>query len=132
MTKEQLHILQHSLGLDQYGRGKEYRNRYVVGPDCDSFTACQELVSMGMMQDRGAQPICGGMHCFMVTDWGRMKMHEESPEPPKVSRGRQRYLKWLEVGDAFGDWKFGDWLKAGGYKPEFMEEQKRKYSTYAS
>ena len=33
MTKRQLEILQHSLGVDQYGRGPQFRNHYCAGSD---------------------------------------------------------------------------------------------------
>ena len=31
MTPEQLHILQHALGVDKFGLGEQYRNHYVGG-----------------------------------------------------------------------------------------------------
>lgn len=122
MTKNQLHILQHSLGRNEYGmlpRGtrEEYRNRYVIGPDGDGFQDCVELVRGGLMVDHGPQSITGGMHCFSVTDFGRMRMHEESPEPPKISRSRQRYLDYLrmECNESFGEYlRYGWYRKTGG------------------
>lgn len=112
LSPSQLHILQHSLGLDQYGRGREYRNRFVTGPGSKDWDDCQTLVSGACMHDHGPMAITGGMHCFQVTDRGRMKMHEQSPEPPKVSKSKKRYHDWLEVADCYPDWGFGDWLKA--------------------
>lgn len=70
LTPEQLHILQHSLGLDKYGRGKEYRNRFVTGPTGTDFEACQQLVKAACMVDHGPKEMFGGMHIFQVTDWG--------------------------------------------------------------
>ncbi|MHB0986236.1 MAG: hypothetical protein ACYC05_11690 [Sulfuricella sp.] len=32
-----LHILQHSLGLDKYGDGNQYRNHFVTGPGSTDF-----------------------------------------------------------------------------------------------
>jgi len=110
MTSNQLHILQHSLGVDQYGQGDQYRNRYVVGPDCDGFSDLTELVTLGLMTDHGPQTIAGGMHCFTVTEAGKIAMRRESPKPTKVSRGKAKYLSWLHSRDGHG-LSFGDWLK---------------------
>lgn len=106
LTPEQLHILQHSLGLDKYGQGSRYRNRYVVGPDCDGFTECQALVKVGYMFDHGAQSMCGGMHCFEVTAAGMDEVSIQSPKPPKVSKSKQRYQDFLksDCGEGFGEW----------------------------
>ena len=118
MTPKQLHILQHSLGRDEFGKlprdtRQEYRNRYVVGPGCDDFDDCVEMVKCGWMVDHGPQSIAGGMHCFSVTDFGRMKMLEASPNPPKVSRSRQRYLDYLhtECGESFGEYLKNGWYR---------------------
>lgn len=111
MTTTQLHVLQHSLGLDEHGRGRSYRNAFVTDPDGGDGAECTALCAMGLMHDHGARQIAGGMHCFSVTDAGRAAVVAESPPPPKVSRGRERYLAWLR---ADCDMKFGDWLKAGG------------------
>lgn len=35
MTAIRLHILRHSLGLDEEGHGHEYRNYFATAPDCD-------------------------------------------------------------------------------------------------
>lgn len=93
LTKEQLHILQHSLGVDEFGRGTMYRNRYV----CDSNPEMEALVSLGFMVDRGAQPIAGGMHCYQVTAAGKVVMREQSPRPPKLTRSQLRYRAFLNA-----------------------------------
>lgn len=113
LTPQQLHILQHSLGLDQYGRGREYRNHFVTGPGSKDFDDCEALVDGACMTVRRNLPLAGGSgnNCYTVTEWGRMKMHEESPEPPKPSKSKQRYREWLEVADCYPNWNFGDWLK---------------------
>jgi hypothetical protein len=103
-----LHILQHSLGLDQYGRGEIYRNRFVTGPDGDDYAPCRELVGLGFMVEHPPRELTGGMSCFVVTDAGRAACVLESPRPPKVSRGRKRYQEWL---DADCSLSFGEWMK---------------------
>lgn len=42
-----LHILQHSLGLDQYGRGRQYRNHFATTPESSDGSRIAELVALG-------------------------------------------------------------------------------------
>lgn len=111
MKPELLHILQHSLGVNQYGQGQQYRNHYAIGPECDTFALCVELAGMGLMEDKGPVEMWGGMHGFIVTDAGRRAMSDASPLPPKISRGRQRYHDFLRADCGM---KFIEWLKARG------------------
>lgn len=110
LTAAQLAILQHALGLDEHGmpRPGVSRNSYVADPDAD----LARLVALGLMDDRGAWSIADGMHAYVVTDAGRVAVREQSPRPPKVSRSRERYQRWLEVADCF-DFGFGEWLRRG-------------------
>lgn len=74
MSPEQLHVLQHSLGVDRFGLGNQYRNRFVTdlkGPD---GRLCLSLCKLGLMMDCGPQRLCGGMHCFVVTEAGKAAM----------------------------------------------------------
>lgn len=105
-----LSILQHALGRDQYGHGTDYRNHYCAGGN--DIALCREAVSLGLMVEHAPRAISGGDPIFTVTDKGKAYIAEHSPKPPKVSRGKARYLRWLEVSDAY-DISFGDWLKAG-------------------
>lgn len=124
LTPSQLHIIQHSLGLDQYGRGREYRNSFVAPKDGNDWNDLQALVTGSCMVYHGPQKIFGEMHGFQVTDWGRQKMHEQSPEPPKVSKSKQRYHEWMAVGECYPDWNFIDWLK---YKQKRKVEYGESY-----
>jgi hypothetical protein len=89
MKPELLHILQHSLGVDQYGQGQQYRNHYAIGQECDTFSLCVELAGMGFMEDTGKVAMWGGLHGFIVTDAGRRAMSEASPLPAKLSRSQK-------------------------------------------
>lgn len=113
-----LHILQHALGRDEYGRprsasGEDYRNHYVTGEACDSYAACEEAERQGLMQRHARSALSGGDWVFTVTDAGRAYIAEHSPKPPKVSRSRARYLRWLNSAAADCGVAFGDWLRAG-------------------
>lgn len=104
MTREQLHILQHSLGVDQYGQGSMYRNHYVGGEE-----ECRPLVAMGYMIEHAPREIFGGDSCFVVTHEGKQAMREESPKPPKLTQSQKRYREFLNASDAF-NCNFREWL----------------------
>lgn len=108
MKPEHLPILQHSLGVDKYGRGSQYRNYYVIGPECDGFADCRELVAAGLMSDSGPCSSMSGMHVFRVTDEGRSAMRSASPLPPKLTKSQQRYRDFLNADSGLS---FIEWLK---------------------
>lgn len=108
MTPAQLHILQHSLGVDQYGHGNQYRNHYAAEPESDAWPDLIALCRLGLMKQQGPIVAWGGMHSFCVTEAGKDAMRKESPAPPKLSRSVRRYRKWLHADCGM---KFGDWLK---------------------
>lgn len=115
LTPDQLHILQHSLGLDAYGlyKGERegYRNRYVVGPEGDAYAQCRELVAIGFMVEHPPREIFGGMSCFVVTDLGREAVAEQSPPAPKLTRGQKRYQRFLDHDNGM---PFREWLRSYG------------------
>lgn len=105
-----LHVLQHSLGVDQYGRGQQYRDHFCAGPGHTDYETCCGLVADGLMTRRDCLPVVGGT-MFYVTRAGRRWMAENSPAPPKLTRSQQRYRDWLAA-----DWSsltFGEWIKRG-------------------
>ena len=107
LTKDQLQILQHSLGVDQYGLGERYRNHFVTDDDSKDGQNCNELVALGLMSREPPQgDISGGMPIFRVTTTGISVMMIESPKPPKISASQRRYQSYLaeEPGIPFGQW----------------------------
>lgn len=100
MKPELLQILQHSLGLDQYGLGRRYRNHFVAGGD-DEFK-CRELVVLGFMCEvRMASELTGELPCFAVTKAGVEAIKVNSPAAPKLTRGQQRYKRYLQYCECF-------------------------------
>jgi len=95
MTPEQLHILQHSLGLDEYGRGTFYRNRFVTGEGSKDHADCIALVEQGFMSRIANVKLFGGSDCFTVTEEGKRAAVLESPAPPRLTRSQQTYRDWL-------------------------------------
>jgi hypothetical protein len=111
-----LHVLQHALGRDQYGRserGADYRNYYCAGPGHHSFETCREAVAQGLMVEHPPSEISGGDHVFVVTEAGKTYIAANSPSPPKLSRGQVRYREWLGSAAADCGITFGEWLRAG-------------------
>lgn len=70
MTTEQLHILRHSLGLTDKGKGTMYRNHFVAGGDDERI--CRELVASGHMVEGRRSAITGGDPVFFVTEQGKV------------------------------------------------------------
>jgi hypothetical protein len=108
-----LHILQHALGRDAYGRqtkngGEDYRNHFVAGHD--DVQVCRAAVALGLMIEHPSSPITGRDPWFSVSEVGKAYIAEHSPRPPKLTRGQRRYREWLNRADLYGG-TFGDWLK---------------------
>ena len=93
----QLHILQHALGVDQYGQGKQYRSHFVTGAESDDHADCMALFEAGLMKRRANVEMYGGMDAFFVTDEGRAFVADNSPAPPKLTRSQRRYRAWLDA-----------------------------------
>jgi hypothetical protein len=109
ITKDHLQILQHSLGVDQYGQGAQYRNHFCPGGN--DVMRCEELESLGLMWRRTVFDDV----CFHVSLKGKKFVSVHSPKPPKLSKSKLRYLQWMDVADLY-DFGFGEWLKRGLYK----------------
>ncbi len=105
MTTKQLEVLQHALGVDQFGRGEMYRNHFCAGGSDED--TCRELVALGYMETftRSYLPY---YNCT-VTESGKAAMLAASPKPPKLTRSQQRYLRYLNRADTHAT--FGEWLK---------------------
>ncbi len=103
-----LHILQHSLGVDQYGRGNQYRYHFCTGPGSTDHPTCLDLTKRGLMTRVIAPKHFGGDDMFYVTDAGRAYVAERSPAPPKRTRSQERYSRYL---DADSRMSFGEWMK---------------------
>ena len=116
MTPEQLHVLQHALGCDQYGRNDKpnvripnppyYRNHFCAGGKDED--TCKELVTLGYMIQHDTTTWLPYFNCS-VTEEGIKAMREASPTPPKLSRSKKRYLEFLEADGCLGE-TFRDYL----------------------
>ncbi|KQY71326.1 hypothetical protein ASD52_06480 [Ensifer sp. Root142] len=109
MDAKQLHILQHSLGLDEYGRGTFYRNHFVTGGGSKDHADCMALVKAGFMTVRSGNALSGGDDVFRVTDTGKAAITEHSPKPPKLTRSQQAYQDWLSYDGSMSFIEYAKW-----------------------
>ena len=88
LTKRQLEILQHALGLDEYGQGRMYRNHFCAGGGDREI--CWSLVEIGYMKNHPTTTVFPYYNCS-VTEAGIQAVRDESPPPPKLTRSQRRY-----------------------------------------
>lgn len=113
LSKEQLGILQHSLGVDQFGQGPLYRNHFVTDQDSTDGYLCESLCAYGLMirdQNYCGHSLVGGMDLYRVTEAGKRILFSQCPKPPKKTAGQLRYEEWLRLDGCTGE-TFGEWLK---------------------
>jgi hypothetical protein len=107
MTPRQLEILQHALGVDQFGRGTMYRSHFVTDPAGPDGIICEQLVARGWMDNHGKHSLAGGSHLYTVNHYGRAAVKMFSPAPPKLTRSQQRYARYRQCADCFESfWHF--------------------------
>ena len=102
--KAKLSILQHALGLNQFGQGTQYRNHFVTGPGCHDYEVCMALVMEGLMTVRKGNELSGGEPIFFATAKGIDFVALNSPVPPttpKLTRGQIRYQKYREFSECY-------------------------------
>lgn len=105
MNPNNLQILQHSLGVDQFGQGPQFRNHFITDNDAEMA----ELVALGYVHNCGSNTATGGMNCYRVTPEGKTAMREHSPKPPKLSRSQKRYRAFLNADSGM---TFFEYMKA--------------------
>lgn len=113
-----LSVLQHALGVDEFGRGQQYRSHFVTGTGCADHAACMEAVAGGLMTRRDGSPVTGGDDLFLVTAAGRAHVAEFSPAPPKRTRSQRRYQDYL---DADSRLSFGERLRRNPILPHHRQ-----------
>lgn len=105
MTSEKLKIIQHSLGVDQYGQGNRYRSHFVASAGHSDYETCLSLTEDGLMTHHKSA-IVGGGEIFHVTQRGEQWMAKNSPPAPVLTRSQKRYRQYLnsECGESFINW----------------------------
>ena len=107
---ERLHVLQHSLGLNEYGHGAGHRNYFVTGIGSTDYPHCVAAVADGLMTQTHGNSITGGDDVFRVTPAGMVWVQEHSPKAPTLTSAQRAYRDWLRADNGM---TFGAWLKAG-------------------
>jgi hypothetical protein len=108
MSKTRLSILQHALGVDQYGQGRQYRSHYVAGPGSDCWELLNTMVTEGLLVRHEPSQVFGNDYCFIVTPVGSEYVLVNSPKPPKLTRSQQNYKDFLSADSGM---PFGEWIK---------------------
>lgn len=105
LSKELLHILQHSLGVNEYGEGEQFRNHFCAGGD--DVARCRQLAEYGYMKEntRIHPSLSGGSPAFNVTPEGIDAVALQSPTKPKLSRSKQRYQEYRDVSECYESFK---------------------------
>lgn len=111
MSERILSILQHSLGVDKFGRGTQYREHFVTGEGSIDYPICMEAERLGLMTRHAGNALTGEMDLFLVTDAGRAFVAEHSPRPDRRQKARDRYSRFLDISDVMPDLTFGDFLR---------------------
>lgn len=110
-----LHVLQHALGRNQYGKNPDgradYRNHFCTGGGSADFATCRQAVADGLMVEHPPSALSGGDSVFVVTGAGRAYIAANSPPEPKLTRGQRRYREWLRSAAADCGVTFGAWLR---------------------
>jgi hypothetical protein len=120
LSKSELQILQHALGVDEYGRGEQYRHHFVTHPDGEDGRVCEGLTALGYMfrHDRMGE-LTGGIPCYFVTPKGREAVRLESPATPppvRLTRSQKRYRRFLNADSGLS---LREWLKVDARRPAF-------------
>lgn len=108
--ESKLHILQHSLGVGEFGDKPSYRNHFVTGKGGSDHSLCLELVEQGLMKNHPMnKALTGGDDCFVVTpkgiDYVALNSPQRPPEP-KLTRSQKNYQDFLDAdcGFSFREW----------------------------
>lgn len=123
LGKRVLGILQHTLGLDEYGNSRDpgrpngYRNHFVASKGHHDWEFLMLSIQHGLMEQHEAMVLSGGSPWFNVTSVGRAYVTQYSPKPPKLTRGQQRYQRFLRLSDVY-DMSFKEFVQGRWYLPE--------------
>lgn len=111
MKPRHLEILQHAIGLGQYGQAEELghgeynRNHFCAGADDEPD--CRELVAAGLMIEHRKTELYPYYNCS-VSELGKQAVREHSPKPPKLTRSQQRYRRFLAADSGM---RFREWIE---------------------
>ena len=95
---ERLHVLQHSLGLNEYGQGAGHRNYFVTDEGTTDWPVCRAAVADGLMTQTKGNAITGGGDVFRVTPAGMVWVQQHSPTAPTLTRRSARSRRATRIG----------------------------------
>lgn len=109
-TPEQLDILRHALGLNDRGSTDAgRRNWFATTPDSHDGLICQQLVSVGLMDDCGLVKWTPGEHVYRATEAGKLAAAKSIKPAQSMTRSQRRYAEFLATDSGLS---FGEWIKS--------------------
>jgi hypothetical protein len=111
ITKNELNIMLHTLGLTDPCQEESYRNFFTAGPKHTDTPAILKLIDKGLMKEvKSPSFLREGDQTFVVTEKGILIAREQRPRPPKLTRGQRRYRNYLDWTDIDMDLTFHKFL----------------------
>jgi hypothetical protein len=114
LTKEEKHILLHSLGLENiqfYEKEKiinPYRNSFYTSYDGSDYVIIKGLIDKGLMYDSYNTWEKGSSYFSVIEKDIVIAQKLALDNIPKLTRSQKRYILYLH---SESDEKFGEWLK---------------------
>lgn len=112
LSKPLRDIIQHALGVDQYGNHVSCgsRNYFMVPSNTPDGLLCEILVAYGLMNRQANFPseLFGGDEKYTVTENGKRIFFSGCPAAPKLTSSQRRYQAYL---DSDSGLTFFEWLK---------------------
>lgn len=113
LTPSQLHILLHTLGLEDPTRVDSSRNHYVTGDPIEADILA--LVAAGLMEERPRPGfLADDDRVFVATLAGIRMAKSQRPKPPKLTRSQERFERFRRWSDVTPDGTFRDFLRWEG------------------
>jgi hypothetical protein len=94
ISNHELEIMRHTIS----GPNRNWFGTSEKSKDCAPF---DRLCGLGLATKSPAPSFWGDDFVFSLTEKGREMVIENEPIPPKVSKSKQRYKRFLEYGDSF-------------------------------
>lgn len=111
LTLAQRQIIQHTIGVDEYGREFHKRNFFGTESTCADGKICEQLVAAGLMKWHGKSAMCDNEDQYTVTADGRRFFFSSCPTIPKTKKKTAAQKRYQEFLDADSGVPFFEWIK---------------------
>ena len=98
LSKNQINIMKHTIS-------DHNRNWFGTSKGCQDANDFDQLVGLGLAEERNPPSWSGDTALYILTDAGKSLVNklnlEERRNRPKLTRSQKRYKRYLEFGDSF-------------------------------